>query len=319
MHKALLFCPLTCLYRFIVKNNFTESKMLQDCFHFENEVKPGWIQYDPENITVLSGNDSFCPKTKTDSIVDIHKQMVTVKNEADMKTLQDMLDKPVMMCVTRRHNCPNIAKTECSNSVTENLSLNLVERELRSMNGFDIDFAVIFLPGVLRDHIRKILRQARENIAARRKYCFMIDIKHMMKELTPPELQDADSLEYVSWHNTAFWLTNHCKPHHSLMYVNGLLFWTVLFPFSLFMALPYRAIRKIMCKDTHVNLNIPLKFIAELKDSVVVYVWFTEAPPPGAFRKHAKYYSARVAKVADLKPFFQDCNIISLHFESDDA
>ena len=217
MHKALLFCPLTCLRRFILKNNSRESEMLQDCFHFEKEVKPGWIQYDPENITVLSGNDRLRPKAKIESIVDIHKQMVTVKNEADLKILQDMLDKPVMMCVTRRHNCSKIAKTECSGSaVTENLSLNLVERELRSMNGFDIDFAVIFLPhGVLRDHIVKILRQARENIAARRKFCFMIDIKHMMKELTPPELQDADLLEYVSWHNTAFWLTNHCKPHHS--------------------------------------------------------------------------------------------------------
>lgn len=314
MHKAIIFCPLTCLRRYIIKKQFRESHKLQDCFQFEEEVKPGWIQYNPNEITVISCNDSLRPLVQCDDILDLNKQMVTVKNESDLLKFKSMLDKPVLMCVTRRQNCPNIAQTDGSSSVTENLSLNLLERELRSMNGFDIDFAVIFPPGVLRELLDKILRNVSEKITARSKYCFMIDIKQMMKELTPPEVQDPDSLEYVSWHNTAFWLTNHCKPNHSLMYVNGLLFWTVLFPFSFFVALPYRAVRKMLCKDSHVNIKTALTFVAESKDTVAVFVWFTERPPPGSYKKHANYFSLRAAKVSDLKPFFQDCNIVSFDF-----
>ena len=319
MHKAVLFCPLTCLRRFVVKNNHQESEMLQDCFQFDNEVQPGWIQYDPQEITVLACNDSLRPLGPVNDIVDVNKQMISVKNEAELEILRGFLAKPVMMCVTRRHQCPDIANTSRSDSMTENLSLNLFERELRSMNGFDIDFAVIFPPGVVKDLITETLEKVKDKIDAKRKYCFTVDLKEMMKKLTPPELQDQDSFEYVSWHNTAFWITNHSKPHHSLMYVNGLLFWTVLFPFSLFVALPYRVIRKISCKDAHVDLQTALKFTAEPKETVAVYVWFLERPPPGAYIKHAKDFSARTATVAELKPFVQDCNIISFNFGGEDV
>lgn len=318
MHKAVIFCPLTCLRRFVIKNNHNESQIIQDCFHFEKRVKPGWIQYDPRKITVLACNDSLRPMGQVHEIVDVKKQVLSVKNEADLEILNDIFEKPVMMCITRRHQCPNTAaNTARSDSVTENLSLNLLERELRFMNGFDIDFAVIFPPRVLKQLIPKILQKVKDKINAKRKYCFMVDLKEMMKELTPTELQDKNSLEYVSWHNAAFWITNHCKPHHSLMYVNGFIFWTVLFPFSLFVALPYRAIRKILCKDTHIDLKTALKFTAEPEDTVAVYVWFVERPPPGAYIKHAKHFSPRAAKVVELKPFVQDCNIISFDFGSD--
>lgn len=318
MYKAVVFCPVTCLRRFVLKNNHRESQTLQDCFHFDDEVEPGWIQYDPQKITVLSGNDSLRPMGQVNDIVDVKKQMLSVKKEDDLGILKDILEKPVLLCVTRRHQCPNTEAVR-SDSETENLSLNLVERELRSMNGFDIDFAVIFPPGVLGKHIAKLVENAREKIAAKKKYCFKVDINQMMKELTPSEQQDADSLEYVSWHNTAFWLTNYCKPHHSLMYVNGLLFWTVLFPFSLFVALPYRVIRKIACKDSQMDLKTALKFTADPKDTVAVYVWFVERPPPGDYKKNAKHFFARATTVAELKPFVQDCNIVSFDFGGDVA
>lgn len=129
-----------------------------------------------------------------------------------------------------------------------------------------------------------------------------------MRELTPTQLQNEDSLEFVSWHNTAFWLTNRCKPHHFLMYINGFIFWVVLFPFSLFVALPYRLTRRIFCEDSRINLKTALKFTANSKDTVAVYVWFTEKPLPGTYRKHGKYFSLRAATVFELKSFAQNCN-----------
>ena len=309
MDKAVVFCPVTCLRRLVIKRD-QESEMLKGCFYFDTEVKPGWIEYDPEKITVLSCNDSFCPMGHVNTMVDVKKQMISLKNEDDLSELNNMLEKPVLMCVTRRHHCPN-AKVE------KNLpSLSRpVQRGLSSINGFDIDFALIFPPGVLREKIDKSLKKIRRKIDTRKKYCIRVDIEQMMRELTPSQLQYEASLEFVSWHNTEFWLTNHCKPHHSLMYINGFIFWVALFPFSLFVALPYRLTRRIFCEDSHIDLKSALKFTADPRDTVAVYVWFTEKPLPGAYGKHGKYFSVRATTVGELKPFVQDCNIVSFNFE----
>ena len=313
MNKAVVFCPVTCLRRLVIQRD-QHSEMLNGCFYFDTEVKPGWIEYDPEKITVLSCNDSFCPIDQVNAIVDAKKQIVSLKTEADLRELTNILEKPVLMCVTRRHHCLN-AKTLLLES-EKNLSLlNPVQRELSRINGFDIDFAVIFPPGVLREKIDESLRNMRRNIDASKKYCIRVDIEQIMRELTPTQLQKEASLEFVSWHNTAFWLTNHCKPHHSLMYINGFIFWVVLFPFSLFVALPYRLTRRMFCADSHIDLKTALKFTADAKDTVAVYVWFTEKPIPGAYRKHGKHFSVRATTVAELKPFVQDCNIVSFNFE----
>lgn len=313
MHKAVLFCPVTCLRRYLIKR-VEESRMLQGCFYFDTEVKPGWIEYDPQNITVLSCNESFRSTGQVSDIVDVKKQLMSVNNDADLNDLRDILEKPVLICATRRHHCPN-AKTLRSESEKNLVTLDPEQRELRSMNGFDIDFAVIFPPGVLKEKIGESLKKIKKKIDKGKKYCFRVDVGRMMQELTPTELQDPESLEFVSWHNTAFWLTNHCKPHHSLMYVNGVLFWVVLFPFAFFVALPYRVSRRIFCEDTHVHLKSPLNFTAEAKDPIAVYMWFAERPLPGAYKKHAKHFSVRATTVAELKPFVRDCNIVSFNFE----
>ena len=315
MYKAVVFCPVTCLRRFAMKRD-QESKMLKGFFSFDTEVKPGWIEYDPERITVLSCNDSFCPMGQVSTLVDVKKQMVSLRNEADLSELSNILEKPVLMCVTRRHHCPN-AKTLLSESEKNLLSLNQMQRELSSVSGFDIDFVVIFPPGVLREKIDESLEIIRRKIKARKKYCIRVDIEQMMREITPTQLLEEDSLEFVSWHNTAFWLTNHCKPHHSLMYINSFIFWVLLFPFSLCVALPYRLTRRIFCEDSHVDLKTALEFTADVKDTVAVYVWFTEKPLPGAYQKHGKYFSVRATTVAELKPFVQNCNIVSFNFEEE--
>ena len=315
MNKAVVFCPVTCLRRFVMKHK-QGSEMLTGCFHFDAEVKPGWIEYDPEKITVLSCNDSFCPIGQVNTMVDVKKQMISLKNEADLSEFSSILEKPVLMCVTRRHHCPN-AKTLLLESEKNLSSLNPMQRELSSMNGFDIDFAVIFPPSVLREKINESLKTIGRKIEARKKYCIRVDIEQMMRELTPTQLQNEDSLEFASWHNTAFWLTNHCKPHHSLMYINGFIFWVVLVPFSLFVALPYRLTRRIFCEDSHIDLKTVLKFTADAKDIIAVHVWFTEKPQPGAYRRHGKYFSVRATTVSELKPFVQDCNFVSFNFEGE--
>ncbi|CAH3115098.1 unnamed protein product [Pocillopora meandrina] len=211
MLKAVSFCPVTCLPSLVIKKSGDDSQKLKDCFCFDEEVKPGWIQYDPKKITVLSCNDSFSPLGEVSAIVNVHKQMISVKNEANMKDLSNILEKPILMCVTRRHQFGSTTKTASSDSVE-----NFLQKELTSINGFDIDFAVIFPPEVLRDKINESLKTMKRKVLKGKKFCIMIDIKRILQELTPTNLQDKDSLEYVSWHNTAFWLTNHSKPFHSL-------------------------------------------------------------------------------------------------------
>lgn len=308
MDNAVIFCPVTCLRCLVIKR-IQESQMLKDCFYFDTEVKPGWIEYNPERITVLSCNDSFCPMSQVNTMVDVKKQMVSLRIEADLSVLSNILEKPVLMCVTRRHHCPN-AKTLLLESEKNLLSLNPMQRELiKAIYERVWHWLCCDLPTwCLREKINESLKIIKRKIETRKKNCIRVDIEQMMRELTPTQLQNEDSLEFVSWHNTAFWLTNHCKPHHSLMYINGFIFWVVLFPFSLFAALPHRLTRRIFCEDSRINLKTALKFTANSKDTVAVYVWFTEKPLPGTYRKHGKYFSLREITVFELKPFAQDCN-----------
>lgn len=48
MLKAVSFCPVTCLPSLVIKKSGDGSQKLKDCFCFDEEVKPGWIQYDPK-------------------------------------------------------------------------------------------------------------------------------------------------------------------------------------------------------------------------------------------------------------------------------
>lgn len=44
---------------------------------------------------------------------------------------------------------------------------------------------------------------------------------------------------------------------------------------------------------------------------------FTKKPLPGAYQKHGKYLSVRATTVVELKPFVQDCNIVSFNFKEE--
>lgn len=149
----------------------------------------------------------------------------------------------------------------------------------------------------------------------------MVDLKQVLKELIPQELQAADSLEYVSWHNTAFWITNHCKPHQSLMYVNSLLFWTALFPFAFFAALPYRAGRRLLCRDERLSLRYPMEFKVGARcddEKVVVCVWCNDPPPPGEYNKYKDRYTLNITQFESLEPLLRASDMIKFDFSKDD-
>ena len=152
-------------------------------------------------------------------------------------------------------------------------------------------------PALLKEKLKDTLDHIRVYILRKkRKFCFTIDLKQVLKELTPQELQENDSMEYVSWHNTAFWLTNHCKPYHSFMYVNTVLFWTTLFPYALFVALPYRAGRRLLCKDKLVAVRTPMKLTyGNVDDKVVVFLWKNDLPPPGEYNRNSNRFSITAA------------------------
>ena len=100
--ENVLFCPVASLYSLSIYSAWDkDSKMISDCFRFNSEVGPGWIQYDPTKITAITCNDMFIPISKSRDIVQPKKQMIKIVTPDDVSTLEAMLEKPVLMCVTR--------------------------------------------------------------------------------------------------------------------------------------------------------------------------------------------------------------------------
>ena len=304
--QKVIFCPVSSLYSLSVLGE-GEDNILADCFAFSEVVEPGWIGYDPQKITAITSNDMLKPTTKNSHIVHSKKQMIRVRNQEDISTFEGLLEKPVLICVTRRQHCGtvNVSPTDTENSPKHMVS------------GFDIDFAIIFPPAVLKQALKDTLELFRLQLNTKQKLCLMVDLKQVLKELIPQELQAADSLEYVSWHNTAFWITNHCKPHQSLMYVNSLLFWTALFPFAFFAALPYRVGRRLLCKDERLSLRYPMEFKVSAcfgDERVVVCVWCNDPPPPGEYNKYNDRYTLNTTKFDCLEPLLRASDLITFDF-----
>ena len=308
--KKVIFCPVSSLYPLSVLSE-EEDNMLVDCFAFSEEVEPGWIEYNPQKITAITSNDMFRPMTENSRIIHSKKQLIRVRNQEDISTFEGLLEKPVLMCATRRQYCGT--SVNVSPPDTENYRKHMV-------SGFDIDFAIIFPPDVLKQALEDTLKLIRLHLTNKRKFCLMIDLKRVLKELIPQELQAADSLEYVSWHNTAFWITNHCKPHQSLMYVNNRLFWTALFPFAIFAALPYRAGRRLLCRDERLSLRYPMEFKVGARcddEKVVVCVWCNDPPPPGKYNKYNDRYTLNTTKVECLEPLMRSSDMITFDFSKE--
>ena len=309
VERKILFCPVASLFPLSTSAAEDEySRMLQGCFNFSSEVEPGWIAYRPNKITVISSNDMISPIRKNCDIIHAKKQMIRVKKHEDVSTLEALFEKPVLMCVTRRQYCGTPGNV--SPSDTESC-------RKQTVSGFDIDFAVVFPPALLKELLKDTLEVIRVYLTKKQKFCVMIDLKQVLKELIPHELQDSEAPEYASWYNTAFWITNHCKPCHSLIHINNALFWSALFPFAVFAALPYRAGRRLLCRDGRVKLRNPLKFEAGGAD-VVVSVWSDEPSPPGKYHKYFDRYAMNTARIHWLAPFMRSSDLITFDFGEED-
>ena len=97
--EVLMFSITSLPYIMKCKPEFQESFLL------DFNVRPGWIVYNPNAVTVLSRNEMFQPVYELAPIWNAEKQVFKVKCLDDLEDLKEMLDKPLVFCTTRRQEC----------------------------------------------------------------------------------------------------------------------------------------------------------------------------------------------------------------------
>ena len=292
-HPCIKFLPVSSLPR------VCELNLLKGSFVFEENFTPGWIKYDSSKVTVISSNYLFEPLYSVAPIFDTKKQVFNVDKVEDVNILEQMLNKTLIMCVTRRQQCMN---------ETPERDVEMKFKGVLTNIGFDIDFVMLFPPSAIRHYISEILALIRSNILKRKKFCVKVDFTKTLNELILTENSRVTSDEFVSWHNCSFWITNYCKPRHTLMYVNSTIFWTQMFPYSFFVALPYRLVRKTQCKDYVRELRVQLMFDAKPDENLLVCLWSTENNSPGDHNTFASAFSLGITTA--------NCLILLIQHES---
>ena len=203
---------------------------LQDCFLLDFDVRPGWIVYNPNAVTVLSSNEMFQPVYELAPIWNPEKQMFKIKCLEDLEEFKDMLEKPIVFCTTRRQECEAM------------------------VSGFDTDFVIVLDPNDpnIATQINKIVTRVEQRLAAEQKFCLKIDFAGLLDELTKREFKNL-----VYWFNCEFHITNHCRPNQFLK-LNSRYLWLILFPVFLMASLPYRIVRKLGSHDEEIHLQARL-------------------------------------------------------------
>lgn len=98
-NAGLFFSPISSLPD-LVRNG--KLPPLANSLLFDLEVKPGWIRYNPKDVTVLSCNEMFEPIYQVPAICHKQDQTIKIDTKADFESLVSMFKKPIIMCVTRR-------------------------------------------------------------------------------------------------------------------------------------------------------------------------------------------------------------------------
>ena len=296
MATEALFCPLASLPQILSRKD--HMGFLQDhSLAFSQETGPGWISYDPRQITVVGANDSFKPTSEVSPVIDVKKQVFTVRSLSDITLLCKALKKPVVLCTTRRQHSTTSRSVVGSNAtLTDNAF------------GFDMDFVLILPRGSLVEELVKTLRSVRRMVRKNKTFCVTVDLKKVFEKITPAKHLEFSSREFATWCNSSFWITNFHRPLHSLTGFNSVFFWTLMLPFSWFVAAPYRAVRRCICRDLRVHLGLDLKLAASPQDAVLVHVCRSNAQmvPAGEYRKTGMYFTQAIGTVQDLKPFFRN-------------
>ena len=158
---------------------------LQQCFLLDFEIRPGWIVYNPNVVTVLSCNQMFQPVYELNSIWNPEKQVFKIKCNDDLEELKKMLAKPIDFCTTRRQGCEAI------------------------INGFDTDFVVLLDPSdrQISKQIDNIVNCVEERLNSGQKFCLKVNFSDLLERLTLGKFK-----KLVHWLNNDFHITSHCRP-----------------------------------------------------------------------------------------------------------
>lgn len=247
---------------------------LQECFLLDFVVRPGWIVYNPNAVTVLSRNQMFQPVYELAPIWNPEKQVFKMKCSDDLQELKDMLAKPIVFCTTRRQECEAM------------------------INGFDTDFVLVLDPSdpKIATQIKKIVDRVEQRLASGQKFCLKIDFAGLLDELTKHEFK-----YMVYWLNSEFHITNHCRPNQFLQ-LNIWYLWCAMLPFFLLASLPYRVARKTFSHDEEIHLKVRLR-LDFCPDTVLVLHFYTahKRPMPARYLTEGKLYIERDCDVSELR------------------
>lgn len=240
---------------------------------FDFVVRPGWIVYNPTLVTVLSCNQMFQPVYQLNLLWNSEKQVFKVKCTDDLQHLKDMLTRPMVFCVTRRQECEAM------------------------INGFDTDFVILLDPSdpKIASQMIEIVDRVEERLKSGDKFCFKIDLADLLDRLTLKEFKNL-----VYWHNTEFYITNHCRPNSSLL-LNLSVLWCAVLPVFLMVSLPYRIARKSCCYDKAIHLNVRFKLEYCPKTVLVLNFYSVDRPLPGRYFTNRKLYVERDCHAIELR------------------
>ena len=270
---VLSLCPVSSL-PFLIEDETIPG--LRDGFSFDSEVKPGWISYDPNQVTLLSCNEMFQPIYSLPAICNTEEQTLSIKTKQDLDELLEMFKKPIFMCVTRR------------------------QEDEAMITGFDMDFVISFDPG--RDprtahELWKITDFVEQKMQRRQKFYLKVDLARKLDEISPLKLKND-----VMWLNSAFFITNYCKPN-TVMYLDIPCLWFLMFPCCIFISLPYRLWRRIRSEDKTSEPHV--RFSLKSNSSVPLVIHFfhavTERPQPGRYSKCRKLHGYSACPATELK------------------
>ena len=246
---------------------------LQQCFLLDFEIRPGWIVYNPNAVTVLSCNQMFQPVYELNSIWNPDKQVFKIKCNDDLEELKKMLAKQIIFCTTRRQECEAI------------------------INGFDTDFVVLLDPSdhKIAKQIDNIVNRVEERLTSGQKFCLKVNFSDLLERLTLGKFE-----KLVHWFNSEFHITNHCRPNHFLQ-MNACIFWCAMLPVFLMASLPYRIARRACVHDEEIHLLVKFK-LEFCADSVLVLHFFSvDHPMPGRYHTNEKLYIERDCSSNELE------------------
>ncbi|PFX17071.1 Aldehyde dehydrogenase X, mitochondrial [Stylophora pistillata] len=268
LSTEVLMFPITSLP--FILNNRPE---LQEGFLLDFEIRPGWIVYNPNVVTVLSCNQMFQPVYELEPIWNSDKQLFKIKSTDNLEDLRVMLSKPIVFCATRRQECEAM------------------------INGFDTDFVILLDPKrpEVAVQIKKVFDRVEEHLKSGQKFCLQIHFSDLLEKATLDEFKS-----FVYWYNGEFYITNHCKPNQFLL-TNHWLFWCAVFPVFLMGSIPYRIARKACVYDEEITLQMRSKLTFCPETVLVLHFYCVDKPLPGRYLRNEKLFVERECSPTELE------------------